>query len=209
MIEKIILNIIHSDDYTDYLFMTAGLTNRRIVPLLNPSAEDIRRQSDANTKVIRCQGWGREVRPHEHPIVSDHDAGYIRVLTRSYLMEDGSIHSGKAEMVRVVLQEMAAELLLSQQNLREVFRQYFPLFWGRRKSIYADPRLFYAPSGRTECLSPWDDIPLGAILKAMEEDPGTFRLRLGGGCTCGEKPLLIDYEDMYRAHWTLYTWCPV
>jgi hypothetical protein len=32
MTDKIILYIQHSDDYTDYLLMTAGLTNKRIIP---------------------------------------------------------------------------------------------------------------------------------------------------------------------------------
>ena len=38
MTDIIILNIQHSDDYTDYLLMTAGLTNNRIIPLVNPSS---------------------------------------------------------------------------------------------------------------------------------------------------------------------------
>lgn len=46
MIDKVILDIAHSDDYTDYLFMTAALTNSRVIPLIDPSAEELRRQSD-------------------------------------------------------------------------------------------------------------------------------------------------------------------
>lgn len=48
MIDKVILDIAHSDDYTDYLFMTAALTNSRVIPLIDPSAEELRRQSDGN-----------------------------------------------------------------------------------------------------------------------------------------------------------------
>lgn len=42
MIDKVILDIAHSDDYTDYLFMTAALTNSRVIPLIDPSAEELR-----------------------------------------------------------------------------------------------------------------------------------------------------------------------
>lgn len=210
MIEKIILNINHSDDYTDYLFMTAGLTNRHIIPLVNPKPGDIKRQSDACTKVVRCYASSRALTDEDHPVSIDTEGNSIRVLTRSYLKEDGSVNPAVAETVRHAVQERLLDVLLSQENLREVFRHYFPLFWGRRKRIYSDPRLFFSPSGRSGgLLFPWDDFPLGAVLKAMEEDPKNFRLRLGGGCSCGEKPILIDYEDVYRKTWNLYTWCPV
>ncbi len=209
MIEKIILNISHSDDYTDYLFMTAGLTNHNIIPLVNPQAGDIKRQSDACTRVIRCYASSRALTDEDHPVSIDPDGNTIRVLTRSYLMEDGAINAAVAEMVRHAIQERLLDILLSRENLREVFRHYFPLLWGRRKKIYSDPRLFFCPSGRCESVAPWDDFPLGAVLKAMDEDPKNFRLRLGGGCTCGEKPILIDYEDVYGETWNLYTWCPV
>lgn len=40
MIDNVILDIAGSDDYTDYLFMTAALTNSRVAPLLNPTEEE-------------------------------------------------------------------------------------------------------------------------------------------------------------------------
>ena len=55
MIDKVILDIAHSDDYTDYLFMTAALTNSRVIPLIDPSAEELRRQSDGNAFIFKCR----------------------------------------------------------------------------------------------------------------------------------------------------------
>lgn len=56
MIEKIILAITHSDDYTDYLYQTACLTNSRIIPMLNPTASELYDATGDNTIVYRCDG---------------------------------------------------------------------------------------------------------------------------------------------------------
>ena len=210
MTDKIILNITHSDDYTDYLFLTAGLTNRRIIPLLNPSAADVKRQADINTKVFRCYGIRSASGPGNHIVQADPSAGSIRLFTRNYLQDDGTILPGQADMARHAVQELLNEILFSNQNLREAFWHYFPLLWSRRQKIYANPSLFFAYSGRNEFfISKYQDVPIGTVLKALEEDPGNFRLRLGGGCNCSEKPILVDYDLACGEYWTIYTWCPV
>ena len=192
MTDKIILNIQHSDDYTDYLLMTAGLTNNRIIPMVNPSSEKLKAAKDNNTKVLRCYTVHHPMYTWSSPVTGDIDAGSITVNTGYYLEEDGSINYHKAEIVRQSLEEMANNVLMANDNLREAFRHYFPFLWG---------------SGRYENFG--DSMPVGAILKAMDEDPSTFQIRLGGGCSCGKRPLLIDYDHVYNAYWTLYTWCPV
>lgn len=207
MTDKIILNIQHSDDYTDYLHMTAGLTNKRIIPMINPSSEKLKAAKDNNTKVLRCYTVHHPMYTWSSPVTGDIDAGSITVNTGYYLEEDGSINYHKAEIVRQSLEEMANNVLMANDNLREAFRHYFPFLWGCRAKIYADPKYFFVGSGRYENFG--DSMPVGAILKAMDEDPSTFQIRLGGGCSCGKRPLLIDYDHVYNAYWTLYTCCPV
>ena len=207
MTDKIILNIQHSDDYTDYLLMTAGLTNKRIIPMVNPSSEKLKAAKDNNTKVLRCYTVHHPMYTWSSPVTGDIDAGSITVNTGYYLEEDGSINYHKAEIVRQSLEEMANNVLMANDNLREAFRHYFPFLWGSRAKIYADPKYFFVGSGRYENFG--DSMPVGAILKAMDEDPSTFQIRLVGGCSCGKRPLLIDYDHVYNAYWTLYTWCPV
>lgn len=207
MTDKIILNIQHSDDYTDYLLMTAGLTNKRIIPMINPSSEKLKAAKDNNTKVLRCYTVHHPMYTWSSPVTGDIDTGSITVNTGYYLEEDGSINYHKAEIVRQSLEEMANNVLMANDNLREAFRHYFPFLWGSRAKIYADPKYFFVGSGRYENFG--DSMPVGAILKAMDEDPSTFQIRLGGGCSCGKRPLLIDYDHVYNAYWTLYTWCPV
>jgi len=207
MTDKIILNIQHSDDYTDYLLMTAGLTNKRINPMVNPSSEKLKAANDNNTKVLRCYTVHHPMYTWSSPVTGDIDAGSITVNTGYYLEEDGSINYHKAEIVRQSLEEMANNVLMANDNLREAFRHYFPFLWSSRAKIYADPKYFFVGSGRYENFG--DSMPVGAILKAVDEDPSTFQIRLGGGCSCGKRPLLIDYDHVYNAYWTLYTWCPV
>lgn len=50
-----------SDDYTDYLFMTAALTNSRVAPLLNPSEEELRRLRNGNSFVFKCRNSRKEL----------------------------------------------------------------------------------------------------------------------------------------------------
>ena len=209
MTDKIILNIQHSDDYTDYLLMTAGLTNKRIIPMVNPSSEKLKAAKDDNTKVLRCYIQNHPIYAWSSPVSGDIDAGSITVNTGYYFEEDGSINYHKAEIVRQSLEEMADNVLMANDNLREAFRHYFPFFWSRRAKIYQDPKLCFVDSGLYGQYISGEGMPVGAILKAMDEDPSTFQIRLGGGCSCGKRPLLIDYDHVYNAYWTLYTWCPV
>ena len=208
MFDKIILNITHSDDYTDYLFVTAGLTNKRIVPLIQPSEEAIKEQSDCNTLVLRCFNSRRKIDDLNMAVEGDERARSIRVFSRAYLDDDGTIHHGQAEMVRAKIDFILSHILFSPNNIRPVFRHYFPLFWMKRDIILNDPRYFFCLVRYAEY---WDRNPLtlGAILKATEDNPRTFRIQLGGGCSCNEKPILVDAEQMYGEHWTIYTWCPV
>ena len=212
MIEKIILNIHHSDDYTDYLFQTACLTNKRVIPLVNPDRAQIERNSDANTMVLRCltsadePGEGRDV------ISVSATSRTIRLLPKYYLGEDGRVDASHAQMVRSSLEESLRSILLESGNLREAYRRYFPLFWLKRQKIYSDPRLFFVYCGlHGDSETGFCPMPIGAVLKAIDEGGDTFRLGVGGGCGCRERPLLIDYglewKEWHRM-WRLYSWCP-
>lgn len=208
MTDKIILDIRHSDDYTDYLFLTAGLTNKRIIPLVNPGSEELKALKGGNTKVLRCFITRETISSWSSPVSGDPDMGTLRVNSRYYLDDDGTINYGNAEVVRQGIESVAMRFLNSHENLCEAYRHYFPLFWRNREKIYSDPRLFFVGSGRFGSAISGCSMSIGAILKAMDEDPGTFRIQLGGGCNCGERPLLIDYDQVYGEHWMLYTWCP-
>lgn len=209
MTDKIILNIKHSDDYTDYLFLTAALTNRRIFPLLDPRPEEIRRLSDSNTKVIRCYNSRNSCGEHDMPISYDEPSGALRILSRYFLEDDGTVNAGKAESLRAMIEETVTERLMAPGNLLEYYRHFFPLYWRKRQTIFDNPLFFYVRSG-------WygghfiDAFPIGVILKAIEEDPANFRLSLRGGCSCSEPPLLIEYPSVYDTgrFYKLYTWCP-
>lgn len=209
MVDKIILDIHHSDDYTDYLFMTTGLTNKRIIPMVGPSPSQIKAQSDIHTRVFRCYSSRSEIGPGENPVSVDAIAGSVRVRSRFYLGEDGSVNAVHAEIVRETIQEAVMNMLMMPQNLLEVYRHAFPILWSKREMIYANPKYFFASSGKYCSGYGDDDMPIGAILKAIEEDPKNFRIRLGGGCSCGQRPFLIDWDRVYGEYWTLYTWCPV
>jgi hypothetical protein len=208
MTDKIILNIQHSDDYTDYLLMTAGLTNKRIIPMVNPGSEKLQAATDGNTEVLRCCISRDTAYDWCGPVARDPETGSIRIYSHYYLEDDGSINYGHAETVRQTVEEMAMRILMSSENLREAYRLYFPVFWSNRDKIYADPKLFFVDSGHIGSLFSGDYMPVGAILKAMDEDPSLFRIRLGGGCSCGQRPLLVDYDEVYGQNWIIYTWCP-
>ena len=209
MVDKVILDIHHSDDYTDYLLMTAGLTNARIIPMVGASTPVIKAKADNHTLILKCYNTRKELTPWDRPVESDINYGSVHILSRFYLEDDGTINATNAEIVRQSVQELAINALLSPANLLEVYRHYFPVLWNKREMIYANPKLFFANSGRYSGGIGDDYIPIGAVLKAIEEDPKNFRLRLGGGCSCGQRPFLIDWEQVYGEHWTLYTWCPV
>jgi len=208
MIAKVILNITHSDEYTDYLFMTAGLTNRHIIPMVNPGNDRIKAVKDANTLVMRCYSSRKELTPGDTPVSSNLNTNSIRVLSRFYLNDDDTINTANAEIVRQTIQEMVMNQLMAYDNLCEVYRHHFPVLWNKRQMIYDDPKLFFARSSRYGYGFGLEYIPIGAMLKAIEEDPKRFRISLGGGCRCREKPLLIDYRRDFGENWTLYTWCP-
>lgn len=207
MTDKIILDIHHSDNYTDYLLMTAGLTNNKIIPMLSSDAQQIKAKADNHTKVLHCYNTSNGI--SSSPVDFDPNYNSIRIRSRFYLEEDGTVNAAHAEQVRQSVQEIAMNILMAPHNLREIFRHYFPLLWSKRQIIYDNPKLFFAGSGRYGGVLGDSSTPIGAVLKAIEEDPKDFRIRLGGGCSCVERPFLIDWDHVYGEYWTLYTWCPV
>lgn len=82
MIDKVILDIAHSDDYTDYLFMTAALTNSRVIPLIDPSAEELRRQSDGNAFIFKCRNSRKALESGDGTVRADQYSHTILVLSR-------------------------------------------------------------------------------------------------------------------------------
>lgn len=211
MTTRIILNIRHSDNYTDYIFMTACLTNRQVVPLLDPSPAEVKAQSDAHTVVLGCFNSRKVPGPGDSIASYDTCTHNIRVLSRYYLAEDGSVNPAKAEIARSVIQETIKDILLSSDNIHEVYRRNFPLLWTNKEAIYSNPLFFYAKTGVFNTTK-WDFFPLGVVLKTIEEDDDLFRSRRWSGCECGQSPLIIDYEETDgnspQGFWILHTWCP-
>lgn len=211
MTDKIILNIHHSDDYTDYLFLTAGLTNKRIIPMIDPSPAEIKAKSDCNTTVIGCYNFHKEPGPNDSVASYNEMTHNIHLFSRFYLLDDGTVNATQAELARATIQEVIVGILFSENNLHEYYRRYFPLFWRKRKQIYDTSLMFYAKTGMF-CTANNRYIPLGIMLKTIEGNEDLFRTRQGGGCHCEIAPLLIDYNpnygDWYNTSWTLYTWCP-
>lgn len=209
MIDKVILDIAHSDDYTDYLFMTAALTNSRVIPLIDPSAEELRRQSDGNAFIFKCRNSRKALESGDVTVRADQYSHTILVLSRIYLDDDGEIDAGNAEIVRSLIQKAAIDVLESAENLKEVYRLHLPTFWAERERIYGNPRFFYARTGIFN-RQIYKEVPLGVIIKAIEEAPDLFRSGSIGGCHCKERPILIDYEYDYAAldECVLHTWCP-
>ena len=101
MIRKIILNIRHSDDYTDYLLMTSALTDKRIVPLLDPNDNVLQLVTDSKTLVLRCEASNGEPRERRKPgpgLFINQGKGEVVVFPKYYYHADGSIDSTHAEL---------------------------------------------------------------------------------------------------------------
>ena len=209
MTDKIILDIRHSDDYTDYLFQTAALTNRRVVPKVSPIRSGMDWLNGSNTTTLHCVATLRGDFEPDDPVVFDEKSKVILVHSRYYLKDDGSVDSRKADSVRVQIEKIIDGELMSPSNLQAVYRHYFPLLWTSRAVIYSHPQYFYVKSGWGGIL--FDDYyPVGVILKTIEDERRNFRLSLRGGCGCPDPPLLIDYPHFYhgRDYLSLHTWCP-
>lgn len=204
MIEKIILDIQHSDHYTDYLFQTACLTNRRIVPMLNPSASELRDATDDNTIVYRCDGRYKDPQLIAPSVFAHSIKRTITVLTHYYFRNDGSINLTEAEIARESIAKALLDVLESPQNLRAVYRGYFTGLWNNRQEIYASPQLFYASCGISNKFV--KSVPLGVMLKTVEENPDLF-INAENGKT------LIDFQFMENLEtgkweWNLEWWYP-
>lgn len=217
MIERIILDIKHSDDYTDYLFQTAALKNKRVIPLVDPFEEDMLKERRPGTHVIWCSGsnikpskWDKVVSMTWTGLYGT-DKQNLTILSKSYLNPDGSINFTKADEVRLMIEEEMYNILFAPRNLEEVYGWYFPKIWDHRQEIYANPHLFYIPAVQYN-----EDkggfYPIGVVLKAIEESGDLFRMRLDNSCRCKEKPILTyystNYGDWFNTSWTLHTWCP-
>lgn len=211
MTERIILDICHSDDYTDYLFQTAVLRNNRIIPLVDPSKEELKRLAGGNTLVVHCDNFRREADKEGNLSTYEYLTDTIHVFSKSYLSDDGAIDYAKAELARTEIEEHLKYCLTGPYNQQEAFRERFPLLWNKRRIIYETPNLFYAEYINGDCGYPFGSIVyLGAILKAIETHSQYFRYNPPGGCHCEDGPIIIDYKKTFKelGEWVIYTWCP-
>ena len=211
MTEKIILDICHSDDYTDYLFQTAALRNHRITPLVDPTSEELERLSGKNTLVVHCDNFRREADKEGNLSTYEYLTDTIHVFSKSYLSDDGAIDYHRAEQARAEIEEHLKYCLTGPHNQQEAYREYFPLLWEKRKLIYETPDFFYAQYITGDCGYPFGSIVyLGSILKAIETHPEYFRQEHPAGCSCAERPIVIDYKKTFKklGEWIVYTWCP-
>ena len=211
MTERIILDIAHSDRYTDYLFQTAALRNHRVVPLVDPHAEFLRRLSGDTTLVVHCDNLRRDADKDGNLTRYEYLTDTIHVFSRSYLADYGSVNPSVAERARCEIEEHLDDCLLGPTNQQEVFREYFPLLWENRERIFSDPELFHVRYFNGNGGYPFGSIVyLGAILKAIATNVGYFRYDPPGGCPCKGHPVLVDYKKTFRKEvkWAIRTWCP-
>ena len=214
MTERIILDIRHSDDYTDYLFQTACLKCRRVVPLLDASGPQLRGSARPGTLILRCEGLYHDPFLREPAVWVCPRSGMVAVLSEYYLRPDGAIDYTQAGMVRQQVAAGILEILENQQNIREVYRHHFGLLWRNRERIYNDPRLFFANTAIMFRLAFVRWIPLGAMLKTLELYPEYFSIP-GPHCghPCNGKVILTDFQYVrnYASgawEYELYLWCP-
>ena len=214
MIEHIILDIRHSDDYTDYLFQTVCLKSRRIVPLLDASEPELRGAARPGTLIFRCEGLYHDPFLQEPAVWICPRNGMIVVLREYYLRPDGTIDYTQAEMARQQIAKGLLEILEERQNIREIYRQHFGLLWRNRERIYEDPRLFFANTAISFRLAFVSWIPLGTMLRTIEQYPKYFSIP-GSHCghPCEGNMILTDFQyvkDYVSGAWEyeLYLWCP-
>ena len=209
MIEYIILNIHHSDDYTDYLFQTAALTNPRVLPMVNPTPEelDAARKSEFSV-VYNCYGRFRDPQMVAPSVFSHSINRTITALTHYYISEDGRINPTEAEIARALIEKELKEQLDAPQNLRDIYRRYFFGIWKNREQIYANPLYFYANCGVSNKFV--KSVPLGVVLKAIEENPDLFTKRQSAYHRCPHDSILCDfqyYPDEVN-EWHVHYCCP-
>ena len=212
MTERIILNIHHSDDYTDYLFQTVCIKNKRIIPLMNVSDAELKYAEWPTTLILNCDGETCDNYWKSLSVWVSEEYHCANVQTGYYLRPDGTIDNTEAELIRQTLEKELLNILENGQNLRDAYHKYFSLLWRCRETIYSDPRLFYADIGlRNKCVG---FIPLGAMLKAIEENPeypmvpDEHRWH-----HCKADMILIDYEKQYdrdrdKRNYRQHLWCP-
>lgn len=210
MTNKIILHIYHSDDYTDYLFQTAALTNKRVLPMIDPGRDEIALHYTPQTTILYCYVSQDEDYDQDEPVCFDERHRRICVYTSYYLDKEGSIDSYKADYVRALIEKVINDMLMDPENLMEIYRENFPQLWHHRDKIYANPNYFFVQSGWRGLMF-YDYYPIGVILKTIEDEHKNFRLSLRGDCVCKDAPLLIDYQNCYdgKHYLTLHSWCPI
>ena len=206
LVKRIVLDIRHSNDYLDYMFMTACFTDKRVVPMIDAAPEVIARLNEPETQVILCLGH-----PSEHEASLSEESEAFVIEPSDYLDNSGEINTAKMEQTRNTIKSHVERILYHNDNTREAFIHYFPLLWENRKTIYDNPQFFFTLSGRFCYFSNpnYSSIaPVGAVLKAMKNNQ-LFRVRYHAG-GCGHKyPILVDgyMDDCYDKMAWLY--CPV
>ncbi len=135
MIERIILDIKHSDNYTDHLFQTAALKNKRVIPMLNPSPEELEAVKDENTIIYHCHSTYCDP-GIKSPIDFDDTPRAITVSTHYYIRPGGTVDGYKADDIRQRIEEHLLDELESDENLRETYKQTFAILGniGRRSA---------------------------------------------------------------------------
>ena len=212
MTDKIILDIRHSDDYTDYLFQTAALRNRRVIPLVGADPQEILSLRTQTTSVVRCEGVCRDPGGDGKLCAQDMGNGTIRVFTRGYLSDGGTPDPLRAAQARKEVEGILDGILLGPDNQAELFRACFPLLWSERRRICSAPNLYRVPYPKGEGGYPFGAIVrLGTILEIIESDAVHFRYPAPCGCPGGGSLLLVDYRKSFRrmGEWAIHAWCPV
>ena len=206
MIERILLNIETDDEYAEYVLLTSALTNKRVVPMLRPSPAELGAVHDSHTAIIRCF----DSPSLKHGVYYGYNT--IGIPTQFYLTKDGAINSTRVEIAHQQIEKILLDLLEDSDNLLQVYRFHFRRLWEHREQIYAKPELYFARCGLKTRFGGL--VPLGAMLKAIDEHPKDFRVPVSEWHPCGVDQLIIDFQydktdEDGKWKWNIHRWCPV
>ncbi len=210
MIERIILNISGTDDdFIDVLFQTSALSSKRVIPMVNPTPSELADAMDKNTVIIRC--YKTPVSRKQRGRGIDYGSRLIVVTSDCYLNDDGKVSPDRIDEVRMHTECYIHKLLQDKENVREHYLNHFDLLWKFREQIYTSPDYFFAQSGLSNRLM--KSVPLGVMLKTIEENPSYFRSEAPSWSTWPDDRLIIDfqYDDRKKNgewEWNTQTWCP-
>lgn len=115
----------------------------------------------------------------------------ITVNSRSLAAESVEEGMARLEQFRDAFGDMYRRILDNLENTRRHYWRSICLLYRNRQAIYSNPQYFFSSTGvRIYGFS--GGIPLGIMLKGIDEDPGAFRLK--GDDLEEERPFVFSFS---------------